>query len=117
LTQLNKDFRTLLREKRDAAKGIFDEECRLVVFAKRSIDLEMLNSSKRLLDVELELAGTPKERIAALTRHWLSCKAIESDASRDVKLGRLTPVVLSQATYFRVEAEIEYLKEKGRMGN
>jgi hypothetical protein len=72
--------------------------------------------SKRLLDIDLELATSPKERIAARERHWLLTKKWEADVEAKSRAGNADSPrdLVDQVKYSRLEAEIGYLKEKSK---
>jgi hypothetical protein len=115
LAQINKDARTLLKEKRDAIRATLALKCGLVLEGKKSLDLDLLECVKRLSDTELELANDPKERVAALERRWLLLRKFDMQTEMQSKTGVVSADVASEIRYFRLEAEIEYVKEKAKL--
>src|SRR5437868_3575128 len=82
----------------------------------KTLNVEVLNWSKRSLDSEMALATRQKERVAAWERHWLFLKRVEADTALHVKEGTRSRDLICLVTYFRLEVEFDYLKEKAKIG-
>jgi hypothetical protein len=106
LTQVNKEVRTLMQEKRAAAQAAF---AAMVKENRGALDLYVLDASKRLVDADLEMAKSPQERGAAWERHWLLAKKCETETA--AARARLR-YVIHELRYYRLEAEIGYVAEK-----
>ena len=68
------------------------------------------------MNADLALATGPKERIAALERHWYTVRTLEEWEAMRAKAEIRWPETLLQVTFARLEAEIEIVKEKAKTG-
>jgi RNA polymerase sigma factor (sigma-70 family) len=110
------DFRALLQQQRDAARAALDDLVRRIEAGTQMMSVDTVSWSKRLMDADLELANSGKERIAARERHWLFAKKLEATAQAGFNGGvkGYTNDLVAGLKYFRLEAEIGYLKEKAK---
>jgi outer membrane protein TolC len=75
---------------------------------------DLASSSLRLLEAERELSDQKADQIAALENHWQRMKELEEINQERFKAGRVSVMDLSQARFYRLQAEIWLERAKAR---
>lgn len=95
----------LLEEMRDAARRMYTD--RRGEFICRRGTLEFLDEiAWLLLDSELALCSTDRERVAALERHWARVKEVEQENIARYEAGRVDYKDYHGSRYHRMKAEL-----------
>jgi hypothetical protein len=105
------DLRKLLKARFDEASAELNEsilESRNVRFSMESL----FSAEQRLLQSALELYDQPKDRVAFLSEHIKTLKAIETQMQERFKGGSGRRVDVHRARYFVLDAEIQLLRAR-----
>jgi hypothetical protein len=74
-----------------------------------------IDSAKRLLAAELELADTPAAVLAAHERHWAILFEMDLIAKARFEAGRIDITDYSETQYYRLDAELQIVRLKAKM--
>lgn len=96
----------LLQQLLAAARQRFETQCAYYKEGRRITLDRFVTASDRLMEVDLMVARTDKERLAAMERHVSRLKEIEDRVRKDFEVGRGTIADVSEITENRLEAEV-----------
>jgi hypothetical protein len=105
-------LQSLLKERRDTLRKLV--EFRVAQYKAGTVGvIDAAYAQDRLVDVELELAKNKDERIAIRQRQVDFCRSIEKITQARHDAGTVSTADLLDAKDFRLNAEIQLLREKG----
>ncbi len=108
------EVRKLQEKRRDLLREALEVRKKLYQAARAPLG-EVIETSKRLLTAELELAATGAERIALRERHLEKAQALVELAKARQAAARGTHVEVLDAQEYCLEAEIGLLKAGGKV--
>jgi hypothetical protein len=108
------EVRKLLEERRTILRDVLDSREKLYQLARAELG-QVLEVSKRLLAVELELATTAEERVAAYERCLEKAQAWVAVAKAKKAAGRGTEADVQDARDRCLELQIGILKAGGKL--
>jgi hypothetical protein len=100
----------LLEKRLDAARKVYRQNMARLKGAQGP-PAEVFGWSERWLDAELALSEKPEERVKALRDHLDRTRAVEQTAAALARTGQGRQADADAAAYYRLEAEIRFLKE------
>jgi hypothetical protein len=95
----------LLQQLLEAARTRFDAQRAYYEEGRITLD-RFVAASDRLMEVDLMIARTDEERLAAMERHAGRLKEIEDRERKEFELGKATVADVSEITQSRLEAEV-----------
>jgi hypothetical protein len=105
------DLRKLLKERYNTALEVLQYRVEEYNAGRRSSDY-LADTARLILDVKLDLAERPADRVAVREQYVELTRWIEKYAEVRAKSPSGSPIDLLQARYLRLGAEVELLKEK-----
>jgi hypothetical protein len=106
-------IKKLLTQRRDLLKKTLDLHFRAIQGGGALRADRLTKLSKELLQAELDLAATPKERLAAHEARLELAKRIEKTVRKAHEAGGATTIDLNLAEADRIEAEVGWLRAGG----
>jgi len=107
--EVDEELRRLLKARHDEAVAEFNELAMLTRDVKFGT-ASLVDASRRLVQSGLELHGEPKDRVAFLTDHVDSLKAIEKSMEGRIRGGVGLQSDIHRVRYYRLDAEIQLLR-------
>jgi RNA polymerase sigma factor (sigma-70 family) len=116
LNVLNVDLKmkSLLKERFDAAKKETEARGKEYEAGRGTLDI-YLNSSRRLLEAELDLSTKTTDHVAAWRTHLLRMQGVYEINLARYNAGRISVQDLAQANYYRRDAEIGLERVKAKL--
>ncbi len=109
-------IRKLQLQLRDVLKTALKER-ELELLGGRATVTDVMALSEHLVQAELEVAATAKQRIAALAAHLKLAKVAEKLSEAGHEAGGITSVELNLVRAARLKAEIDWLRAGGKDGD
>jgi hypothetical protein len=108
----DEELKGLLKARYDTAFKVLEAEKRRMETGKSPVQT-VFDAGRCLLEAELELSATPKDRLAARQKHLDLTKALEDHVKVQFERGSLSGAELEWAQYWRLNAQVELLRAKG----
>jgi len=83
--------------------------------AGRAVTDFVIDSGKRLLEAELELAKTPAAVLAAHEKYWASLYELEQMSKARFDAGRIDIGDYAETKYYRLDAELKLVRLQAKM--
>jgi outer membrane protein TolC len=104
---------SLLKQRVEAAKAEVDARNREFLAGQGTLAI-LFEASTRLLHAQMELSDKKADQLAALEAHFELTKVIEDRNQARFNAGLISMADVSQAKYFRLEAEILLERAKAK---
>jgi hypothetical protein len=111
---VDQKMKTLLWDRVEAAKKVVNGRCKEFFVGRGTLDI-YLNSSRRLLEAELELSSSKADHVAAWDTHRQRMQAVYEINLERYNAGRLPFQDLEDSNYYRLDAEIGLERAKARV--
>jgi hypothetical protein len=105
---------TLLWDRLEAAKTVVSRRWKELYVGRGTLDI-YLNSSRRLLEAELDLSSSKADHVAAWDTHRQRMQAVYEMNQERYNAGRLSLQDLEDSHYYCIDAEIGLERAKAQV--